>query len=127
MFSYLTAVIDSAASAGFFTPFKVTKDFERVREWRAFAPFVTRCLFTPVFPVPWMESILPLDLDKHRSAISKLESESLEKEKGCYVCNAKEAKSGGKLMICTGCRKVTYCSQECQKKDWKQHKIICKA
>ncbi|CAI5726319.1 unnamed protein product [Hyaloperonospora brassicae] len=33
----------------------------------------------------------------------------------------------GKLMTCGGCRCVAYCSRECQKKAWKQHKPDCKA
>lgn len=27
---------------------------------------------------------------------------------------------------CTACRKIFYCSRECQKKDWKTHKLECK-
>lgn len=29
------------------------------------------------------------------------------------------------LSICSGCRKVWYCSQEHQQRDWKQHKQDC--
>lgn len=28
---------------------------------------------------------------------------------------------------CTNCRKVFYCSKECQKKHWKEHKFECKS
>lgn len=31
-----------------------------------------------------------------------------------------------KLSRCAGCRKVSYCSRECQKADWKRHKQVCK-
>jgi len=44
----------------------------------------------------------------------------------CSVCNAKQAKSGGKLMSCGKCRSVSYCSSECQHIDWKAHKPACK-
>jgi hypothetical protein len=27
---------------------------------------------------------------------------------------------------CSGCRKVYYCSRECQVKDWPEHKKVCK-
>jgi len=29
------------------------------------------------------------------------------------------------LMRCRGCKKVRYCSVDCQKKDWPQHKLTC--
>lgn len=28
---------------------------------------------------------------------------------------------------CSGCKKMYYCSRECQKQDWKAHKVACKA
>ncbi len=31
-----------------------------------------------------------------------------------------------KLLQCSACKLTTYCSIECQKKDWGKHKIICK-
>jgi hypothetical protein len=102
---------------------KVTEEFKRARGWRAFSPFVTRCLITPIFSVPWRESSIPLDLGEG----SNLKFKSGEKVNGssCCVCNAKEAKSGEKLMQCIRCKKATYCSRECQRKDWKQHKVHC--
>jgi len=32
-----------------------------------------------------------------------------------------------KLHMCSGCRAVWYCSPECQKQDWKDHRPVCKA
>ena len=53
------------------------------------------------------------------------------KVEGCHVmpgdptkCNAC-AKKGVKLMVCGQCKATYYCSQECQKNDWKLHKPIC--
>eukprot|EP00545_Synedropsis_sp_CCMP1620_P013722 CAMPEP_0119018488 /NCGR_PEP_ID=MMETSP1176-20130426/19525_1 /TAXON_ID=265551 /ORGANISM="Synedropsis recta cf, Strain CCMP1620" /LENGTH=333 /DNA_ID=CAMNT_0006972505 /DNA_START=23 /DNA_END=1024 /DNA_ORIENTATION=+ len=31
------------------------------------------------------------------------------------------------LKKCSGCQKVSYCSQSCQRADWKTHKVFCKA
>eukprot|EP00873_Tetraselmis_striata_P025192 jgi/Tetstr1/445456/TSEL_033235.t1 len=31
------------------------------------------------------------------------------------------------LLKCRGCRRVVYCSKECQRADWKEHKKVCKA
>lgn len=39
----------------------------------------------------------------------------------CYTCG-----KTGNLQVCTRCKAFTYCSQECQKKDWKLvHKRVC--
>eukprot|EP00033_Pygsuia_biforma_P002520 GCRY01002791.1.p1 GENE.GCRY01002791.1~~GCRY01002791.1.p1 ORF type:complete len:120 (-),score=11.00 GCRY01002791.1:69-392(-) len=40
----------------------------------------------------------------------------------CEVCGKTED-----LLSCARCRLVQYCSRECQKKDWKQHKPQCMA
>jgi hypothetical protein len=38
----------------------------------------------------------------------------------CQVCNAKVTKR------CSACHTVGYCSRECQKKHWPEHKKVCK-
>uniref|UniRef100_A0A0G4HNK6 MYND-type domain-containing protein n=1 Tax=Chromera velia CCMP2878 TaxID=1169474 RepID=A0A0G4HNK6_9ALVE len=40
---------------------------------------------------------------------------------------AKGAEFVEKLMTCSRCEKVCYCSRECQKAHWKKHKPICKS
>ena len=40
-----------------------------------------------------------------------------------FAC--KECSKIGRLFKCSRCKDVYYCSKECQKKDWKLHKIIC--
>ncbi|GMI36510.1 hypothetical protein TrCOL_g1957 [Triparma columacea] len=42
----------------------------------------------------------------------------------CEVCEALTAKKRDKLHMCP-CRTVAYCSQECQMKHWKKHKVQC--
>jgi hypothetical protein len=42
----------------------------------------------------------------------------------CEVCEALTAKERDKLHMCP-CRTVAYCSQECQMKHWKKHKVQC--
>jgi len=39
----------------------------------------------------------------------------------CHTC----VKSQCKLYRCLGCKVQSYCSYECQKKDWKAHKKVC--
>jgi hypothetical protein len=47
-------------------------------------------------------------------------------ERVCRVCNL--GIHGEKLFLCSVCRKVYYCSKECQLLDWKEHKALgCKS
>jgi hypothetical protein len=43
----------------------------------------------------------------------------------CIVCKAL-ASPDLQLQYCAACKSALYCSKACQKKDWKQHKQICK-
>mmetsp|Transcript_24202 Transcript_24202/g.78243 ORF Transcript_24202/g.78243 Transcript_24202/m.78243 type:complete len:231 (-) Transcript_24202:96-788(-) len=43
----------------------------------------------------------------------------------CATCEVQVAKAG-KLLACGRCREVEYCSLACQKKDWPQHKRVCR-
>jgi TPR repeat protein len=52
-----------------------------------------------------------LDVDAIRRAMNKK----------CSTCD-----SGTDLKSCAGCGQVWYCNAECQKKDWKKHKEMCK-
>lgn len=38
----------------------------------------------------------------------------------CAIC-----KTTSHLQRCTMCKSIKYCSKECQKKDWKAHKVVC--
>ena len=40
--------------------------------------------------------------------------------KTCYKCGSSQ-----KLMKCSRCKTVHYCSKECQKSDWGRHKSSC--
>ena len=50
--------------------------------------------------------------------------------KQCSTCGSdkKKAASGSTseaLLTCTRCKVAKYCSKECQKADWKEHKALC--
>lgn len=45
----------------------------------------------------------------------------------CGGCGAGEGEGGTVLMQCAKCRKQMYCGRECQKKDWREHKLVCRA
>jgi hypothetical protein len=79
------------------------KDVEAISEvalWEAFAPYVTRVALSPLFAVSYLETIV---------------------EDQCSTCQKKGTQK------CARCKQVLYCSPECQKKDWKNHKARCRA
>ena len=40
----------------------------------------------------------------------------------CFTCSSTDKK----IFTCSICQVAAYCDRECQKKDWKEHKKICK-
>lgn len=44
----------------------------------------------------------------------------------CLQCGSQQSKfKDGKMINCSHCHRGTYCSKDCQKKDWSQHKLQC--
>ena len=43
--------------------------------------------------------------------------------KGCSSCGNEEME---KRLLCGACKGPVYCSAECQKREWKKHKPVCK-
>lgn len=43
----------------------------------------------------------------------------------CYGCFRIEGRNEH-FLTCSGCMTAKYCSGQCQKKDWKIHKLVCK-
>merc|ERR1719468_698022 len=75
--------------------------------------------------------VKPLDRRKNNSMgandiFAAQDAQQMTKSSGsllcCYcACSAQESC----LTLCGGCKQVRYCSRDCQKKDWPQHKIWC--
>jgi ankyrin repeat protein len=46
----------------------------------------------------------------------------------CATCGLNEPTDGGVTFVqCAGCRRTRYCTRECQKIDWKNHRVQCQA
>jgi hypothetical protein len=75
--------------------------------------------------------VYPLDVCKRNACIDKAFAELKETtptinwQPSLFQC-ATCKQSPSNLMRCSGCMLVSYCSRDCQKKDWKAHKLFCK-
>ncbi|TFY83364.1 hypothetical protein EWM64_g648 [Hericium alpestre] len=84
---------------------KDTESMSKNALWKPLAPYVTRIALSPLFAVSYLETVIR-DPDAQK----------------CYVCRRK---GKPKLNACAECKKVRYCSVDCQNKDWKAHKPKC--
>ena len=87
--------------------------FAQKKNWKEFAPYVTRTAISPLFAVPFIDTI---DEDAKKAFYAA-------QNKVCGNCH----RAGKpKLLLCAACKHANYCSTECHKADWKAHKQICK-
>jgi hypothetical protein len=96
--------------------------FSQLQDWKPFAPYMTRAAFSPLFAISYLESVG----GKIRDFVQSIDSESFSKIGGkCAACGT-TASGGVSFKQCGGCRKVSYCGEECQRAHWKAHKVVCK-
>ncbi|KAJ4471603.1 hypothetical protein J3R30DRAFT_3450224 [Lentinula aciculospora] len=73
----------------------------------------------------WVEGVCHRDLHGREQAKKGAEEQTSEVEISSILC---ARRSCGKKAVskCSSCKEFWYCGVECQKLDWKEHKIICK-
>ncbi|RYP51041.1 hypothetical protein DL768_003541 [Monosporascus sp. mg162] len=99
---------------------RLPADYIRLPEWDVASRHAVRVAMSPTFSSPYVEDVVDVEMLRAQGGV-----EGLLRDK-CRNCNATESKKGGRLLKCTRCRSVVYCSQECQRKDWKKHRMECK-
>ncbi|KAI1807545.1 hypothetical protein F4811DRAFT_477464 [Daldinia bambusicola] len=100
---------------------KLPEGFMNLPEWEgAASKHAIRVAISPTFSVPFVEDIVDLDLLKAQGSLERLHMDK------CRNCNAMEGKNGKGLLKCSRCKEVMYCSAECQRADWKKHRMECK-
>lgn len=102
---------------------KLPENFISLPEWDVASQFATRIAISPVYAVPFVEDVVDPSIAESMSKLG-LDVQGDETLR-CWSCGAVEAKGGGPLKKCMRCVKVKYCSIECQKKDWKKHRMEC--
>ncbi|KAI0665455.1 hypothetical protein C8Q78DRAFT_1064754 [Trametes maxima] len=105
---------------------------ERNKLWRPLAPFVTRVALSPLFAVSYLEPVI--DADQPSSTRTSTKSLRSSPSSGTPPTNVGSSinarcgrcsKEGEALRRCSRCKVVAYCSETCQKADWKIHKLTC--
>ncbi|VDC05359.1 unnamed protein product [Peniophora sp. CBMAI 1063] len=86
--------------------------------WKKLVPLVTRIAISPLFSVPYLEPLR--DLSTSTPAGGK------DLATKCARCSKTGGKDGGALKTCSRCHVYKYCSAECQRADWKTHKMSCR-
>ena len=99
-------------------------DFVRLPEWEGVASRqAVRVAISPLFASPLVEDIVDMELLRAQGGL-----EGLLRER-CRACGATEGQGANgvsKLLKCTRCKAVAYCGKECQRADWKKHRMECK-
>ncbi|KAG2153345.1 hypothetical protein DEU56DRAFT_774736 [Suillus clintonianus] len=90
---------------------------------RPLTPYVTRAAISPLFALSYMESFGTLE-DDIATKTPPTPASAVAVRHVCAACG-KEGGASGSLLICSRCKVVRYCSQGCQRKDWKGHKKNC--
>ena len=118
---------------------KVHAGFHKNKLWAPFAKYATRIAIMPIFPVPYLEPLmsdakkdLKASSAKSGDSSSSSSTEAQNRPRPIPPTGASQAtecdacgRTDTSLKACTGCGKVRYCNQACQKAAWKDHKKNC--
>jgi hypothetical protein len=105
-----------------FTPYctcgqvRLGEVFGDIVDLKTYSPMVTKVAISPLFSAPYVQ---PTRRELNMQPETEQNDGSSERPK-CKVC-AKEAPQK-----CGKCKKVSYCSRQCQAEDWTEHKKTCR-
>ncbi|KAF8474954.1 hypothetical protein BDZ91DRAFT_845166 [Kalaharituber pfeilii] len=109
----------------------VDEEFLKHKEWEPFHKHVTRIALSPLFAVSYIERTMGMvkDMNYFLDAQELTTRESFSNLVQDNVCQNCGIEAGGvpglQLTKCNRCKTAWYCSQACQKQDWKKHRIEC--
>lgn len=95
-----------------------------VPKWKVIAKYATYIGISPLFSVPYVEDIQDIAKDPPKR-VKPTSTAAISDINRCDNCGKAKSSTGKALMRCARCQKVAYCSAECQRAKWGQHKKIC--
>ena len=95
-----------------------------VPKWNAIAKYATYIGISPLFSVPYVEDVQDISKDPPQRA-KPPSTAAVSDMNRCDNCGKSKSSTGKALLRCARCQKVAYCSAECQRAKWGQHKRIC--
>jgi hypothetical protein len=101
---------------------KLPEEFVSLPEWETAAKYATRVAISPVYASALVEELVDPELAK---AVAEDIVGGKLGVRRCRNCRVPETREGVTLKKCTRCGEAEYCSAECQKKDWKKHRMEC--
>lgn len=102
--------------------------FDQVEGWKAFRPYVTRVALGMPFSTSLLSGItsdMQQTLRSELKRVSEMEREGAAGEFSEQCCTTCGGSGKPKLLLCSRCKGTQYCSTDCQKTDWKKHKLVC--
>ncbi|AEO68269.1 uncharacterized protein THITE_52613 [Thermothielavioides terrestris NRRL 8126] len=105
---------------------KLPADFMPLPEWETVAKkYATRVAISPVYASVLVEELIDPALARAVATGEALGDGSGDVMKACRNCGKTEEQDGVRLKRCLRCLEVAYCSNVCQKLDWKKHRMEC--
>ena len=80
-----------------------------------------RCAVYTIGPVGTIELLYMIDMDNNPYTHLRVQLQT----RNCFECGTPGIKGTKANQMCTGCNMCYYCSKECQKRNWKQHRDFC--
>lgn len=105
---------------------KLPDKFLGIPDWEIAARYATRVAISPTYAVSFVEDVVDRNLLKMIGQQELATGAAMSVTEVCRNCGRKDGKDGAALKKCARCLEVKYCSAECQKKDWKKHRMECK-
>ncbi|KAK4186350.1 hypothetical protein QBC35DRAFT_501567 [Podospora australis] len=123
---------------GVFPANYITGDDGLEKVWNLLKEYCVRAAIYPVYASSLVEDLMPELAGREREMMQQVAAGGLgafndagvnagddSPTNNCKTCGAEKKKDGQALNLCGKCRKVKYCSRECQRTGWKTHKRFC--